>query len=232
MTILITGGAGVLGRAVVARLPQARRASRRTGVDLETGAGVAAALDGVSTVLHLATTLRGPRDVRMAETLVDAARHVDHLVFVSIVGVDEIPLPYYRGKLAAERVVARVPHTIVRATQFHDLVHKILAVAAYSPLMPVPAFRVQPVDVRDVAARLAELAAGEPRGRAPDFGGPAVHTFDELAGQYLTATGRRRWRVPVALPGKVFRGYRAGANLVAPSHPAGTITFERYCADR
>lgn len=231
MTTLVTGGTGVLGRAVAALLPDARVASRRTGTNLATGVGVPAALDGVSTVIHLATTLRGPRDVRLADTLVRAAARVEHLVFVSIVGIDDLPLSYCRGKLAAERVVAGVPHTIIRATQFHDLVRTILGVAARSPLMPVPAFRVQPVDVRDLAARVVELAAGAPRGRVPDFGGPEVRTFDELAAVYLKATGRRRRRVPVTLPGKVFRGCRGGANLPPPDNPRGTVTFERYCAE-
>jgi hypothetical protein len=37
--------------------------------------------------------------------------------------------------------------------------------------------------------------------------------------------------VPVWLPGKVFRAYRAGGHL-APEHAAGTITFEEYLAEQ
>ncbi|GAA4421020.1 NAD(P)H-binding protein [Actinokineospora soli] len=228
--ILVTGGTGTLGRAVVRDLTAAghdvRVFSRRTGGDLVTGKGLPEALADVETVVHLATTLRGPRDVRATRTLVDAATDVRHLVFVSIVGIDRIPIGYYRGKLAAERIVAERPHTILRTTQFHDLVKAILAGMAKLPVMPIPKLRAQPIDVRDVAARLTELATGDPRGRAPDMGGPEVRTLAELANEYLAAAGKRRPKVQVPFPGKALR---EGANLV-PGPPAGTITFERYLA--
>lgn len=231
--ILVTGGTGTLGRVVVRELTSAGRdvrvLSRGTGGDLLTGSGLTDALAGVDTVVHLATTLRGRRDVIAIRNLVDAATEVRHLVFVSIVGIDRIPLGYYRGKLAAERIVAERPHTILRATQFHDLIRTLLAGAAKLPVMPVPKLRVQPVDVRDVAARLTELATGEPRGRVRDFGGPEVRTLGDLADEYLRATGKRRRQLGITVPGKVFRGYRDGANLVA-GDPAGTITFGRFLA--
>jgi uncharacterized protein YbjT (DUF2867 family) len=44
-----------------------------------------------------------------------AARSVAHLLYISIVGVDRIPHPLYRRKLAAEEIIAagRVPWTIL-----------------------------------------------------------------------------------------------------------------------
>ena len=231
--ILVTGGTGTLGRAVVdeltARGHDVRVLSRRTGTDLVTGHGVGEALRGAETVLHLATTLRGRRDVVATRNLVDAATDVRHLVFVSIVGIDRIPLGYYRGKLAAERIVAERPHTVLRTTQFHDLIRALLAGAAKLPVMPVPAVRAQPIDVRDVATHLADLAAGAPRARVPDIGGPEIRTLRELADDYLRAVGERSPTVSLSFPGKVFRGYRDGANLV-PANPAGTITFPEYLA--
>lgn len=227
--ILVTGGTGTLGSAVVRALPDARVLTRRPSDprhvwgDLTTGDGLAAALDGVETVIHCATTLRGKGDVAITERLA-AATGDRHLVYISIVGIDRIRIPYYRGKLAAEAVVARRPHTILRATQFHDLVLAILAGSAKLPVMPVPKIRVQPVDVRDVADRLCELAAGPPRGRAPDFGGPAAVRVTDLATAYLAATGRRRLRLPVPVPGSAFR---EGANLAG----GGTITFAEFLAE-
>ena len=228
--ILVTGGTGTLGRAVTSALADPRVLSRRPSTDprhvrgdLATGAGLAEALDGVDTVVHCATTMRGRGDVAIAERLV-AASGDRHLVFVSIVGVDRVRLPYYRGKLAAEEVVARRPHTILRATQFHDLIRTVLAGAATLPVMPVPAIRVQPVDVRDVAARLAELATGSPRGRVPYLGGPAVRPVPDLAAEYLAVTGRRRPLLRIPVPGKAFRD---GANLAG----GGTITFGEYLGE-
>lgn len=214
--------------------------------DLLTGEGVAEAVAGVGAIVHCATASGRGKEQRAARSLIEAARSVangeaegsgggagpPHLVYVSIVGVDRVPFGYYRAKLAAERLIAEsgLPYTILRATQFHDLVRALLAWAAKSPVMPVPALRFQPVDVREVAARLTELALGAPvLGRAPDFGGPAVRDCRELARVYLAATGRRRPTVPVALPGKVFAAYRRGGHL-APERAVGKTAFEQYLA--
>ncbi len=229
--ILVTGGTGTLGRAVVARLDGARVLSRRAGPgrvvgDLRTGAGLAAALAGVGTVIHCATSLRR-HDVTHAHRLVEACLRAGrpHVVYVSIVGVDAIPLGYYRAKLAVERILAGsgLPWTVLRATQFHDLVLRLFTLQRWSPALLVPArTRFQPVDVRDVAARLVSLAPA-PAGRVADFGGPQVRGLEDLARAYLR--GRRRPVLAVPVPGRVMRGYREGANLAPAS---GTITFEEF----
>ena len=257
--IVVTGGTGVLGRAVVARLLAdgravrvvSRRARPETGAeayewataDLRSGAGAGAgaAVSGARAVVHCATGFGRGQEEEIARTLVAVAREAGaeeggtppHLVYVSIVGVDRIPFGYYKAKLAAERVFEQsgLPYTIQRVTQFHDLLRTLFAVGAKSPLVPVPALRFQPVDVRDVAVRLAELALAAPAdGRAPDIGGPRVRDARELARVYLAETGRgRRPLLPIAFPGRVFGAFRAGGNLV-PGEPYGKIGFEEYLA--
>lgn len=92
------------------------------------------------------------------------------------------------------------------------------------PVIPLPAgFRIQPVDADEVAARLVELTLGEPAGRVPDLGGPRVYGAAELLRGYLKASQRRRPIVPVWLPGKAAREFRAGANL-APEQTVGHRT--------
>jgi uncharacterized protein YbjT (DUF2867 family) len=157
-----------------------------------------------------------------------------HLVYTSIVGIDRIPFFYYRRKLADERLIAAsgLPWTVLRATQFHDLIAVILRMLAKSPVMALPAGGgFQPVDVRDVGTRLAALALGEPAGRAPDFGGPEVRTVKDLAHSYLSMAGKRRPIVPIWLPGNVFHAFRRGENL-APENASGTITFEQYLTEQ
>lgn len=78
-----------------------------------------------------------------------------------------------------------------------------------------------------MADRLAGLAAGPAGGRAPDFGGPEVRTAADLARTYLRTQGKRRAVLPVRLPGRTFRAFRAGHNLT-PEHADGRITFEEY----
>jgi uncharacterized protein YbjT (DUF2867 family) len=250
MTILVTGGTGTLGREVVTQLaasagPDVRILSRRARRDtdppsagwavgdLRTGAGLAAALAGTSVVLHCASNpYRARDDLAAARQLIDAARAAGgpHLIYVSIVGVDRVQYGYYRAKLEVEQMIERsgLPWTVLRATQFHDLVAYILQWGARLPVLLYPAgVSFQPVDTRDVAGRLARLAAGDPAGRVADFGGPLVQPVPDLARAWLRAAGVRRPLAPVRLPGRLFRGYAAGGHL-APQHADGRITFEQF----
>ncbi|GAA2726697.1 SDR family oxidoreductase [Cellulomonas aerilata] len=241
-TTLVTGATGRLGRPTVARLRAAghdvRALSRRSGPglatgDLRTGAGLREALTGVGTVVHLATGPRGRGDVDLARTLLTAVAEadVDHLVLVSIVGIDTNPLPYYRDKLAVERLVggSGVPHTVLRATQFHALVAGLFTVQRALPVLAAPAVPLQPIAVEDVAERLVELAGSAPAGRVGDIGGPEQLTVPELARVWTHGTGSRRRVVPVRLPGRVFAALHAGSALV-PGVPYGRRTFAEHVA--
>ncbi|MCF1594206.1 SDR family oxidoreductase [Streptomyces muensis] len=242
-TILVTGGTGTLGRLVTERLRadghEVRVLSRHAqpyAVDLRKGGpGLDAALDGVDTVVHCATSAGGG-DEEAAARLIAAARRagVRHLVYISIVGVDRVPFGYYKAKLAVERLVEEsgLGWTVLRATQFHDLVVRVLGILAKSPVMLLPArVKDQPVEVAEVAARLAELALDAPAGRVEDMGGPEVRTFDSLARAYLEATGRRRVVLRVPLRGKAYDGFRSGGHL-APGQAVGKGTFEEYLERR
>jgi uncharacterized protein YbjT (DUF2867 family) len=148
--------------------------------------------------------------------------------------VDRVPLPYYREKLAVEEVVRScgLPWTIQRATQFHDLLATLFGLSSRLPVLPVLAGTdVQPVDTTDVAERLVALTGRPAAGRAPDLGGPQVRSMAELAVAWLAARGKRRRVLPVRLPGKIARGYRAGGHL-APERAEGSITFEEFLAAR
>ncbi|MBD0670110.1 SDR family oxidoreductase [Streptomyces sp. CBMA156] len=253
-TVLVTGGTDTLGRQVVPLLRAAglpvRVLSRRErpaadGVTYARGdllgdpAAVAgqldAALTDVDIVLHLAGGPKG--DDVATRLLVDAARRagVRHLVYISVIGADRLPLGYFRAKHAAERAVAGsgLPYTVLRAAQFHDLAFTVAEKMAKLPLVPAPGgIRWQPVDAREVAARLVVLALGEPAGTVPDLAGPAVYEMGELTRAYLAARGRSRRQLPVRVPGKVGRAYRAGENLAAAGAEHGRRTWEEYLAER
>jgi uncharacterized protein YbjT (DUF2867 family) len=100
------------------------------------------------------------------------------------------------------------------------------------PVIPVPAgFRFQPVDAGEVAARLVELTLGEPAGLVPDMAGPRVYGVADLVRGYLRARLKHRLIVPVRLPGKAARAFRAGANL-SPERAVGHRTWEDFLAER
>ncbi|TMR02436.1 SDR family oxidoreductase [Actinomadura soli] len=252
--ILVTGASGTLGRPLTGLLAgtdaDVHALSRRArppeeGVtwhkgDLWTGEGIDAAVAGAGTIVHCASEpLRAKRDLPAARRLVEAARRqgAPHLVYISIVGVDKIPYGYYRTKHAVEKLIegSGLPYTILRTTQFHTLPEMVLNALTKVPgVIALPkGLRDQPIDVGEVAERLAELAlAPGPAQRVDDMGGPEVLTFEEMARAYLKARGLRRpIRVPVPLPGKAGRGFREGHHL-APAHAVGRRTWQEYLDER
>ena len=223
MTFVVTGGNGALGRHVVAALPGAKSVSRSTGTDLLRGTGLGALRADV--VVHCATSFRREADMARAVLAAKPA----YLVYISIVGCDQVPLPYYKQKHATERLIVEsgVPHTILRATQFHSLLRRMFDNVSKLPLMPVPGFAFQPVDEAEVALELASLAQGAPTGMAPEMGGPEIREAVDLARIYLAATGKKRRLVPLKVPGATYRAYRAGGNL-NPGRAVGKRTFADY----
>lgn len=126
--VLVTGGAGLLGRTMVPRLAQAgytvrvmSRRLRREGelpeaewaqADLETGAGLREAVAEVDTIVHAASkptpTAAKKVDVEGTARLLEAGRAAgaSHLLYISIVGIERFPsFPYYRAKLKAEEEI-------------------------------------------------------------------------------------------------------------------------------
>jgi uncharacterized protein YbjT (DUF2867 family) len=257
--ILVTGGTGTLGRLVVSRLRDAGRdvrvvsrgqRSREGGegirfvtADLTASDGIGAAVRGTEIVIHLAGSAKGDAD--KTRNLVRAASEagVRHLVYISVVGADRVPIVsrvdramfgYFESKLAAERVVADsgLPWTTLRATQFQQTLLATVEQMAKLPVIPVPAgFRFQPIDATEVAARLVELALGQPAGRVLDMGGPRVYSMADLVHGYLRAARKHRLVVPAPTMGGAARAFKAGANL-APDRAVGRRTWEQLLRDR
>ena len=249
--VLITGGTGGLGSELVPRFAAAgytvrilsRRArSSKAGAayewaqgDLVTGAGLAEAVAGCDLVVHCATNApSGKGDAEGTRNLCAAAKETGNVrvFYISIVGIDRIPLGYYKVKLAAEKVIEEsdVPYSILRATQFHTLIDRFLGALVRLPIALLPAdFKSQPIDAGEVAQRMVEYAAEGPGGRLPDLGGPQVLTFREMARAWLRARGRRALLVPLPLPGKIAAGFRRGYNC-APDRAEGRVTWAEWLA--
>lgn len=118
--VLVTGAAGVLGKALLPQLSRAgyrvRAMSRRTArpssseahwiqADVETGIGLVEAVRDVEVIIHAASSPQHRThqiDVQGTECLLKQAQvaGVSHFIYVSIVGIDRIPFSYYRHKLA------------------------------------------------------------------------------------------------------------------------------------
>ncbi len=253
MNVLVTGGTGTLGRHVVTRLRQSGHRARilsrnpRGHVDavqgdLATGAGVGKAVAGMDAVVHAATSARqslsGRADVQATRRLLSAAQAagVKHLLYVSIAGIDGVAYPYYRTKLRCEAVVKEgaVPWSILRATQFHELMEVFLGqVFGRLPgVVAVPfAWQFQPVEAGEVANHVAQAAIAEPAGMLADFGGPEVRAFEGIARAWLEARKDRRRLANLPVPFKFSRQFAEG-RLLCPDHRDGSVTFEQHLAAR
>ena len=244
MEVLVTGGSGALGSLVVSELRRrghdARPASRRTGVDLATGAGLDEAVSGVEAVVHCATRPQSPSQVDVAGTgrLVAAAARqpeVPHLVYISIVGCDLNPFPYYRAKAEVEHRLRQwgKPVTVVRSTQFHPFAAAVARLLTVGPIaLTVGDLAVQPADPAWVASRLVDAATGPaPQGfsRTADLGGPDVFALGEVAGMLRSHAGRAAPRV-VRLPpvGGALRAFSDRTNLPRGEVEVGGQSFAQW----
>ena len=198
------------------------------------------AVRGADTIIHCASSpFRKARqtDVEGTKRLLEAATiaGVSHLVYISIVGIDRASsYPYYRIKLDTERVIesSPVPYTILRATQFYDLVLMAVRFLERMPIMVVPnGFPGQPIDAGEVAGRMVELALSDPAGRVPDIGGPEVRTVADIVRSYLEVSGQRKRTLMFWLPGKTARAFREGA-LTCPNNRYGEIRWEEFLRAR
>lgn len=138
MKVAVAGGTGVVGSYAVETATadghEVVVLSRRQGVDVAAGTGLAAALQGVNVIIDTLNTPSQARDKASAFFIAaatqlqqtGAAAGVTRIVTLSIVGIDKVPTGYYQAKLAQEKatMAGAVPATIVRATQFYEFRHK------------------------------------------------------------------------------------------------------------
>ncbi|MCK0116964.1 NAD(P)H-binding protein [Isoptericola sp. S6320L] len=241
MRIAVAGGTGVVGRHVVAAVERAGHEavvlSRGRGVDVATGSGLDAALEGVDAVVDT-LNVTSLREKVATEFFTTTSRHlvaagvragVGHHVLLSIVGIDRASgYGYYRAKLEQEEVVRAgdVPWSVVRATQFHEFPGQVLGQVP-GPVGIMPRMRCRPVAAAEVGTYLAEVAAGPARGQAPEIAGPREEQMVDMARRLLRARGRRRWVLPVDFPG-AGAAFRGGALLPDGEGPRGSVTFDEW----
>ncbi|MFJ9585714.1 SDR family oxidoreductase [Streptomyces acidicola] len=206
MKFAVIGGTGLIGSQVVKYLNAAGHEavphSKSTGVDVITGQGLDEAMAGVDVVVNLTNSPTfdeaSPAFFRTSmDNLLAAARKggVGHFVILSIIGVDQVPeLDYYRAKTLQEESLAAgpIPYSIVRATQFMEFMDAAMSWTSDGDTVRLPATPIQPIAAKDVAAAVAEVAAGTPLNGIHPIAGPELFSLDELGRITLAHKGDNR----------------------------------------
>ncbi|HKZ09968.1 MAG TPA: NAD(P)H-binding protein [Rhodanobacteraceae bacterium] len=195
MNIIVLGGSGLVGRNAVARLRadghQVSAESRRTGVDVVTGQGLAESLAGADVVVDVTNSpeFEGIAAFEFFKAaifnILDAEKRagVKHHVSLSVVGTGRLEdSPYLRGKALQERQIAAsgIPFTIVHATQFFEFLYDIIVDAEAEQTIRLSPAYIEPVASDDVAATIARVAASAALNGAIEIAGPDRVRMSEL----------------------------------------------------
>jgi uncharacterized protein YbjT (DUF2867 family) len=244
MKVAVVGGTGLVGRHVVRALDGSGHevvvVSRAAGVDVLTGDGLTAALDGCETVVDV-LNLPAQSAVEARELFGRATRQllaaeeeagVRHHVLLSILAVDRIEgNAHYAGKREQEKLAAAgpIPVTVLRAAQFHEFAGMVASWTLRDGVATVPPLLVQPVAASDVGDVLAELATGPPHEGTIDLAGPEPQDLVDMARRTLDARGQSVRLIPTW--GGGFGVEMAGnALLPDPSARIAPTTFDEWLA--
>ncbi|MBS1952610.1 MAG: NAD(P)H-binding protein [Cyanobacteria bacterium SZAS-4] len=207
MKIVVIGGFGLIGALMVERLRKAGHdavpASPRVGVNTVTGEGLAQALKGARVVVDVTNPPSFEEKLLMdlfdtgTRNLLAAAitAGVKHYVVLSVVGTDRMQdSPYFRAKLVQERHTAgaKVPYTIVRATQFFEFLGGIADFSTKENKACLTPIHMQPMAAADVATEMCDIALESPANGIIEIGGPERISLSEIVGKYLKATHDKR----------------------------------------
>lgn len=241
------GGSGHIGVKLVARLAShghhAIAASRRTGVDVLAGEGLAAAMAGADAVIDVS---RSPsyQDAEVFDFFTHSTRNqlaaeidagVSHHVALSVVGAREMGRAgsgFMRAKSAQEELVenSEVPHTIVAATQFFEFGGAIADHATVDGVVRLPPAHNQPIAGIDVARVLALVAVEPPRNGRIELGGPERMLLGDFVATGLAAHNDAR---PVIIDDTVdYFGAQLSDDTLVPGPDAlrGETTFAAWLA--
>ena len=231
MKIVVIGGRGLTGARLVAALVaeghETVAASRTTGVDTVTGAGLPEALAGADAVVDVTNPPSFEADAALdffsaSARILSAAEYdagVSHHVVLSIVGVDRLTGSGYMRAKAHQEAVARsapVPCTLLRATQFFEFVPTIAEVSTEDDRARLPPVLTQPIAVDDVVAALARTVVAAAVNGARELAGPTCWRLDNLARRILAARGDAR--EVVADPKASYFGTTVDDTSLTPGH--------------
>lgn len=260
--ILITGGDGYFGKAIVDALQSTenivRVMSRKprpdtltepiewAQADVVSGEGLDSAVQGVDVIVNcLSSPVQDTyeTDILGTRKLLNHAKSagVDHILHISIIGIDRVIFQYFQYKLGAELEVIEsgIPYTIARIAQFHGFVDYIISalhqVESDEVHIPVDV-KFQPIDVTEAAQYLIPYIVGdEAQGRIDDLAGSEILRFEDMVSAWLSVHGKTKTIQPATadrndtpfLNAGMQAGYINGYNT-NPDNAYGEVSWGDY----
>ncbi|RYU97484.1 SDR family oxidoreductase [Emticicia agri] len=251
-SVLITGGTGTLGQAISKQLLEkgysvhilsSREKSEVaffTSIiegDLTDPSSLKAAVESADIIIHCASDPRNAQavDIEGTKNLLAQIdkKHCKNFIYVSIAGVDKIDYPYYQTKYAVEKLIeaSGLPYSILRATQFHDLVlYRLIQVFDKGVGLPIqiPAnMRFQSIDKTDAAFAIVALVVSQPTNALTTIGGPEVLTLEAMIQAYFAQSGRHETIEYIAPAMAFHQVFTTGINL-CPDNAIDGIRWKEY----
>jgi uncharacterized protein YbjT (DUF2867 family) len=247
--ILVTGSTGCLGRAVCKGLQKQGLdysiATRRKDdgnhpslyLNLDNGYGIREAVKDRRVILHLASDKKHPdNDVRGIQAILKEmkkSRSKAHLIYISIVGVDQVPMRYFKQKWLSEQQIAAsgIFYSTLRATQFHEYINELMTSFLRWPIGVLPKqIPIQPIDVELVANTLVAMVEEAPLGKTKSMGGPEVLNMGEAAEIWMKCRNKNKPVLNLPFWGSAAGKLNSGALLSNEITYAGK-TWEQWLGD-
>ena len=243
MKIVVVGGTGLVGSTVVSMLlgegHDVVAASRRSGVDVVSGEGLAESLSGASVVVDVtnAPSFEDAAVMKFFKTsthnllAAEAAAGITHHVALSVVGTERLlHSGYLRAKFAQEKLIkeSSIPYSIIQATQFFEFLQRIADAATHGNAVRLPPVHIQPIAADDVARAVARIATGPPLNGTIEIGGPEPFYLDGLVQRVLGAYNDSR--EVIADPHARYFGTELSERSLIPGDEAelGAIRFDDW----
>lgn len=250
--ILITGGTGNLGKVIVDLLGktgsgvfvltsqdglQDSQNIRFIKGDLTDKDSLVDLKNQFDIIIHCASNALNSEaiDINGSRNLLDTVIYgkPEHFIYISIAGVDKSSFKYYQNKNRVENFIKEsgIPYTIIRATQFHDLVLQriikpIAGVNGKKLLIPQN-LRFQSIDKKDVAQKVYEVTGQNPENEIICIGGPEILSLEKMIDIYLTLLNRDEITESIPPYNELQKIFTTGINL-CPENKYGTITWSDY----